>query len=69
MDVTTVTVLALIGLMVFQTVAYTRAMDNSTKALNALRDTIMFNYKQSGLHEELLKGIVEKLDSINKKER
>jgi hypothetical protein len=69
MDVLTITVLALIGLMIFQTVAYTRAMDNSTKALNALRDTIMFNYKQSGLHEELLKGIIEKLDSMNKRDR
>jgi hypothetical protein len=69
MDVLTITVLALIGLIVFQTIAYTKAMDNSTKALNALRDTIMFNYKQSGLHEELLKGIIEKLDSMNKRDR
>ena len=69
MDVLTITVLALIGLMIFKTVAYTRAMDNSTKALNALRDTIMFNYKQSGVHEELLKGIIEKLDSMNKRDR
>jgi hypothetical protein len=68
-DVTTVAVIGLIGLMFYQIVMsdrqnkrYTEAIDNNTKAINAVREIMLHINSSDGMHEKLLNAILDKLN-------
>lgn len=68
-DVTTVAVIGLIGLMFYQIVMsdrqnkrYTEAIDNNTKAINAVREIMLHISSSDGMHEKLLNAILDKLN-------
>ena len=76
LDATLVSVVGFIALMFYQIVMTDRqskryadameknaeAIDNSTKAIVALRELMVYMNKSDGLHEKLLTSILERID-------
>jgi hypothetical protein len=68
MDANTLTIIGLVGVMIYQILMvdrqnkrYMDVIENNTKAINSMRDAMLSMNSSTGLHERLLTQILDNL--------